>query len=68
MPEVRGLSFQLQCPQEKKTVEAASNLGKLGPFDLVLSREEKDYQLLVSEKLKAVAKWDFHDSKQFSIE
>ncbi|MEJ1959919.1 MAG: hypothetical protein WDM70_11285 [Nitrosomonadales bacterium] len=35
--------------------------------EFVLTQEEKEYQHLVSEKLKASVEWDVRDSKVFSI-
>lgn len=31
------------------------------------SKDEKDYQKLINEKLKSAADWDFRDSRFFSI-
>lgn len=61
------LSCQVLHHREKNVAEVSSEPGVLESSETVLSREEKDYQRLVSEKLKASAEWDVRDSKMFSI-
>lgn len=67
MSMVRDFDFQLECPQAVKKDEAFTGLGWVEPFDVVIAKEEKEYQRLISEKLKVIADWDFQDSRQFSI-
>lgn len=67
MSEVRDFDFQLECPEAVKKDEAFTGLGRMVPFDVVISKEEKEYQRLISEKLKIIADWDSLDSRQFSI-
>ncbi len=61
------LSCQVLHRREKNVAEVSSEPGVLESSEIVLSREEKDYQRLVSEKLKASAEWDVRDSRMFSI-
>ncbi len=61
------LSYQVLQKREKNVAEVSSEPGVLESSEIALSKEEKDYQRLVSEKLKASAEWDVRDSKMFSI-
>lgn len=61
------LSYQVLHHREKNVDKVSSELGVLESSEIVLSKEEKEYQRLVSEKLKASAEWDVRDSKMFSI-
>lgn len=61
------LGNQVIQHREKNVAEVSSEPSELESSEIVLSREEKDYQRLVSEKLKASAEWDVRDSKMFSI-
>jgi hypothetical protein len=66
MDASKVVNFQLRRARE--VGDAATVIGgALGPCGVTPSREEKDYQRLVSEKLKAAADWDFRDSKQLKI-
>lgn len=67
MSDVSDFDFQLECPQAAKKDEALTGLGWVEAFDIVISKEEKEYQRLISEKLKVIADWDSQDSRQFSI-
>jgi hypothetical protein len=53
--------------KETSVAENRSEPCVLESSEIVLSKEEKDYQKLVSEKLKASAEWDVRDSRTFSI-
>ena len=61
------LNCQVRRPQETNVADVSGEPGVLESSEIVLSKEEKDYQRLVSEKLKASAEWDIRDSKMFSI-
>ena len=61
------LNCQVLHQREVNVAEVSSKPGVFESKEIVLSREEKDYQRLVSEKLKASAEWDVRDSKMFSI-
>jgi len=67
MSNVVDFDFQLESLQPPKENEALVGLGWVRAIDVVVSKEEKEYQRLVSEKLRVVADWDFQDSRQFSI-
>lgn len=64
-------STVLRCyvglPQQTNVAEGYGESSVLDSSVVILSREEKDYQLLVNEKLKASAEWDVRDSRMFSI-
>jgi hypothetical protein len=67
MSNVVDFDFQLESLQPPKENEALVGLGWVQAIDVVVSKEEKEYQRLISEKLRVVADWDFQDSRQFSI-
>lgn len=48
-------------------VGVASKIGVLGSRQSGVTEEEKDYQRLVAEKLRAVAEHDFRESKQLAL-
>lgn len=61
------VKFQLRRAREINDAVVTVNASALGPCGVAPSRDEKDYQRLVSEKLKAAADWDFRDSRQMKI-
>ena len=68
MAEDVGYAFQFHSSRDTQEAEARGNSCVLEPCGIVPSKDEKDYQRLVSEKLKAAADWDFRDAKQLRIE
>lgn len=67
MQNSTGLNCQVLHHRDKNVTEVSSEPGVLESSETVLSREEKDYQRLVSEKLKASAECDVRDSRTLSI-
>lgn len=53
--------------RERNVAETSTESCVLESSEIAISREEKDYQRLVSEKLKASAEWDVRDSRMLSI-
>lgn len=67
MSTVTDFEFHLEIPQVPARSRVHVNFAWVPEIDVVVSTEEKEYQRLMSEKLKVVADWDLHDSKQLSI-
>ncbi len=66
MPNLTVRNSQFPSPQEVNGAEGCET-DVLKSNEFVLTQEEKEYQHLVSEKLKASVEWDVRDSKVFSI-
>lgn len=66
MQEIVG-SFELRRPRDVQAEEAESKANVLGSRQSVISDEERDHRRMVSEKLRAVAEWDYTDARQLRI-
>lgn len=64
-----AVRFELRRSRDvsEREVGVVSKIGVLGLWQAGISEEEKDYQRLVAEKLRAVAEHDFRESKQLAL-
>lgn len=67
MSKVTDFEFHLENPQAPARDKVRVDFAWIPVIDVVVSTEEKEYQRLMNEKLKVVADWDYHDSRQLSI-
>lgn len=67
MPDSFGCDALIRRTSNANCAEPPSSSEGVFSLDVVMSKEEKEYQLQVLEKLQAVEAWDYRNSRQYKI-